>query len=42
MRKKMIFFGHTKRNDSLEREVYEGIIEGRRGEADQKEDGAKT
>ena len=31
MRQKMNFFGHTKRHDSLEREIFEGIIEGRRG-----------
>ena len=31
MRQKMNFFGHTKRQDSLEREIFEGIIEGRRG-----------
>ena len=27
----MKFFGHTKRHNSLEREIYEGIIEGKRG-----------
>ena len=27
----MNFFGHTKRHDSLEREIFEGIIEERRG-----------
>ena len=31
MRQEMIFFGHTKRHGSLEREIFEGITEGRRG-----------
>ena len=30
-RQKLNFFGHTKRHDSQEKEIYEGIIEGRRG-----------
>ena len=42
MKQKLKFFGHTKRHNSLEREIYEGIIEGGGGEADQKGDGAKT
>ena len=28
---KMAYFGHVKRHDSLERAIYEGIIEGKRG-----------
>ena len=28
---KMTYFGHVKRHDSLERAIYEGIIEGKRG-----------
>ena len=27
----MAYFGHVKRHESLEREIYEGIIEGKRG-----------
>ena len=41
MRQKMNFFGHTKRHDSQEREIYEGIIEEDEGEADLNEDGSK-
>ena len=29
--RKWTFFSHSKRHDNLEREIYEGIIEGRRG-----------
>ena len=31
VRQKLKFFGHVKRHDCLEREIYEGIIEGKRG-----------
>ena len=31
VQRKMAYFGHVKRHDSLERTIYEGIIEGRRG-----------
>ena len=31
VQRKLAYFGHVKRHDSLERTIYEGIIEGRRG-----------
>ena len=31
LQRKMKFFGHVKRHESLERMIYEGIIEGKRG-----------
>ena len=32
---KMEYFEHVERHESLEREIYEGITEGRRGGGDQ-------
>ena len=32
VQRKLAYFGHVKRHDSLERTIYEGIIEGRMGE----------
>ena len=31
MRRKLKYFGHVKRHECLERDIYEGIVEGRRG-----------
>ena len=31
VRQRLKFFGHVKRHDCLERDIYEGIIEGKRG-----------
>ena len=31
VQRKLSYFGHVKRHDSLERTIYEGIIEGKRG-----------
>ena len=42
VQRKLAYFGHVKRHDSLERTIYEGIIEGKRGRGRPKEGGVKT
>ena len=31
MRQKLKFFGHIKRHECLEQDIYEGLVEGKRG-----------
>ena len=39
---KIAYFGHMKKHDNLDRAIFQGIIEGRRGRGQQEEVGVKT
>src|SRR5579871_4854224 len=40
--RKLLYFGHIKRHDSLEKTIMEGWCQGKEHEEDQEEDGRKT